>query len=521
MSTVARSVPARNSVDYAVRQQRIQYADMIISMLVFSALFAEFVLIAAWLLSPETTQLLAFAIILAPLMLTTLMYPMFRRENRQLTGFSFFLLTLGFVISTSGFVFPGAIPALAISFVVMYMLVNFMLGDHIARWVLVWGALNMGAYMLLAKPISESLFEPLEATLELVLSILLAILSVLTSSLVLRYIVVMQSRQLEEAQQARFELEQRANVIDMQRVQLELSNAEIEAQGEAEQAQRAQLEALVSKVQMLIGNLRVTTAEIEAEAREQMARATQQDTAVTETATTVDEVISTVRQVADRAEAVAQTAQQTVTVSQEGQSAVADSIQGMARIEDRVEKIAQAIATLSSSTKQISETINSVSEIADQSKLLAINAAIEAARAGEDARGFNIVAMEVRQLADQSQEAAHRVNTILLEIETATKAAIQATADGRQETEAGRKLADTVGTVIRELAASLETASTAAQQIAASTQQQTNAMDQLAAATNEIKQTSQQNADGARQIARSIGDLGQLSRELEDAARSD
>jgi methyl-accepting chemotaxis protein len=259
------------------------------------------------------------------------------------------------------------------------------------------------------------------------------------------------------------------------------------------------------------------SAEILAATTQQIAGTTEQEAAVTQTMATVEEVRSTVRQTAERAQGVAVSSQQSVEVSRAGQDSVVDSIEGMRLIRQRVESIAENILMLSERTQQIGEIIETVNEIASQSKLLALNASIEAARAGEEGKGFAVVAMEVRQLAEQSRDATARVRDILNQIQQATNTAVMVTEEGSKGAESGMLLVERAGDAIKELARTIGEASQAAVQIAASTNQQTNGMDQLAAAMSSIKQATAQTAVSTRQAERSAQDLNEMAQQMQRA----
>lgn len=259
-------------------------------------------------------------------------------------------------------------------------------------------------------------------------------------------------------------------------------------------------------------------AEIQAASTQQSATALEQDAAVTQTVATVEEVRATVKQTAERAQAVAAASQRSVDISRTGQKAVAETVEGMRLIRQRVGSIAENILMLSERTQQIGEIIETVNALADQSKLLALNASIEAARAGEEGKGFAVVAMEVRQLAEQSREATSRVRIILNEIQQATNTAVMVTEEGSKGTENGMALVERAGDAIRELSNTIDEAVQAAMQIAASTHQQTNGMDQLAAAMLQIKQAATQTAASTKQTEQSIHDLTSMAHRLERAA---
>ena len=277
------------------------------------------------------------------------------------------------------------------------------------------------------------------------------------------------------------------------------------------------LNGITHQVRESVSGIMSATTQIQAATTQQFASTTEQNAAVTQTVVTVEEIRTTVQQTAERAQAVADSAQQSVNVSRRGKQVVENTVEGMNLIQKRVENIAETILSLSERTQQIGEIINTVNAIADQSKLLALNASIEAARVGEEGRGFAIVASEVRQLAEQSKQATSRIGEILNEIQRATNTAVMVTEEGSKETERGMELVNRAGETIRDLASTLEDAAQAAVQIAASTHQQTNGMSQLASAMQQIKQASVQAASSSRQTEQSANDLASTSRQLEQA----
>ncbi len=287
--------------------------------------------------------------------------------------------------------------------------------------------------------------------------------------------------------------------------------------GESLNAMVESLGGLALQVRETATGMSAAAAEIQAATTQQMASAAEQEAAVTQTAATVDEVRATVMQTAERAKTVAEAARESVEVSRAGQQAVTEAVAGMERISGQVGEIADNILLLSERTQQIGEIIATVNDIAEQSKLLALNASIEAARAGEEGKGFAVVAMEVRQLAEQSREATARVREILSEIQQATNTAVMVTEQGSKGTESGMGLVTRAGEAIEALAATLEASGQAAVQVAAATQQQTNGMDQLAGAMASIKQASVQAAASTRQAEQSAQDLLDMAREMDQA----
>lgn len=266
-----------------------------------------------------------------------------------------------------------------------------------------------------------------------------------------------------------------------------------------------------------MGGLQRSTRQILDSARHQINTATQQDAIVTQTTATVNEVRATVSETAERAQGVAENAQASIEVSRSGQEAVADAIEGMHIIRRRVEDIADNILILSEHTQQIGEIIATVNSIADQSKMLALNASVEAARAGEEGKGFAVVALEVRNLAEQSREATAQVRDILHEIQRATNAAVMVTEEGTKGVDRGVNLVDRAGRTIQELAHTIEHNATAAVQIAASTRQQAVGMDQLTEAMRNIKEATAEATSSTMQVERSVQQLQEIAERLSEA----
>lgn len=253
-----------------------------------------------------------------------------------------------------------------------------------------------------------------------------------------------------------------------------------------------------------------TRAILEATAR-QIAMANEQDNVVTETTATVNEVRATVTETAERAQSVAETAQVSVDISRIGTESVSETIAGMEVIRRRVEDIADNILVLSEHTQQIGEIIAAVNSLADQSKMLALNASVEAARAGEEGKGFAVVALEVRNLADQNRDATVQVREILGEIQRATNAAVMVTEEGSKGVDEGQQRVNKAGESIKELSHAIEEAAMAAMQIAASTRQQTIGMDQLTQAMRTIKHSTAEMVTRTMEVESSIQRLRKVN----------
>lgn len=273
----------------------------------------------------------------------------------------------------------------------------------------------------------------------------------------------------------------------------------------------------INAIRETAGTLASASAEILATTTQVASGAAETATAVSETTTTVEEVKQTAQVSSQKANYVAESAQKAAQVSQAGKKAVNETIDGMHQIREQMESIAESIVRLSEQSQAIAGIIDTVNDFADQSNLLAVNAAIEAAKAGEQGKGFGVVAQEVKSLAVQSKQATAQVRAILNDIQKATSAAVMAIEQGSKAVAAGVKQSTDAGESIRVLTESIAEAAQAATQIAASSQQQLVGMDQVALAMENIKQASTQNVASTRQTetaAQSLHELGQKLKQL-------
>jgi methyl-accepting chemotaxis protein len=291
---------------------------------------------------------------------------------------------------------------------------------------------------------------------------------------------------------------------------------------------RDELGTLLQTFHRMVGSLRSQTlaiqegvnvlassaAEILSSTTQIASSAAETATAVNETTVTVEEVKQTTQLAAQKARNVADSSQKSLQVSHHGKKSVEDAVHGMSRIREQMETIAESIVSLSEQSQAIGEIIATVNDLAEQSNLLAVNAAIEAAKAGEHGKGFAVVAQEVRSLAEQSKQATAQVRTILNDIQKATNAAVMATEQGSKAVEVGERQSGEAGESIRLLADSIAESANSTTQIAASSQQQMAGMDQVALAMDNIKEASNLSVTSTQQAEQSAQDLHELGQKL-------
>jgi methyl-accepting chemotaxis protein len=276
----------------------------------------------------------------------------------------------------------------------------------------------------------------------------------------------------------------------------------------------ASLHSMILQIREAASNLSAAAAEIMATTTQQASGASEQSAAIAQTTTTVDELKAVAEQSVARAQEMVGASQRTVEVSHAGQEAVDEAIASLSEIKRQVEGIAENILVLSEQTLQIGEIITTVSDIAAQSNILALNASVEAARAGEYGKGFAVVAAEVRSLAEQSRQAAAQVTAILRDIQDATNTTVMATEEGTKGVDEGVRLAAWAGEAIRRLARVIEESAQGATQMVAGGRQQASGVEQMAVAMQSINQATVQSLTSTREAERAARELNDLARSL-------
>jgi methyl-accepting chemotaxis protein len=215
-----------------------------------------------------------------------------------------------------------------------------------------------------------------------------------------------------------------------------------------------------------------------------------QATAIAELSATMSQLRHMAIQSNDKAQLVIELSDRAVQSAAEGRTVVEGTVEAIAEIREKVQQLAERIGVLSSQSQQIGEIIASVAEIAEQSRLLALNAAMEAARAGEHGRGFSVVANEIRSLASQSKESTTQVRKLLGEIRRATDAAAVAMEEGSIKVDAGVVLAKRAGERIEVLNRFIGEAVDAARLIATAARHQGTGVAEAAEAIRIINNDS-------------------------------
>lgn len=261
-------------------------------------------------------------------------------------------------------------------------------------------------------------------------------------------------------------------------------------------------------------NLTLAAAQILTSTQEQAAGTKQQAAAVQEITTTVEQINLSSKQVAERSRQVAGTADAVAQSGHAGLQAVHDASVGMEAIREQTENVAENIIALSERTQAVGEIIATVNDIAEQSNLVALNAAIEAADARESGRRFSVVANEIKNLADQAKEATAQVRGILEQTQKGINTSVMLTEEALKRVETGRERTNVSEQVIRQMANNIQESVQAFQQIVGATNQQQIGLEQVTQALHEIRQASQQTAATTSQLEKAAVELTRLGEQL-------
>jgi methyl-accepting chemotaxis protein len=205
-------------------------------------------------------------------------------------------------------------------------------------------------------------------------------------------------------------------------------------------------------------------------------------------------------------------------VATNGAQTVRQTVEGMARIKDAVEGAAVKVTELGDKGEQIGAIVETIDDIAEQTNLLALNAAIEAARAGEQGKGFAVVADEVRKLAERSSRATKEIAALIAQVQQGTEEAVKAMQIGAREVESGADLASRSGAALDAIASAVESSNAAVARIVSSMDSMqassaglVSASDAIAAIAQETNAAAESMTSSAEQVARAVESIAAIS----------
>jgi twitching motility protein PilJ len=235
------------------------------------------------------------------------------------------------------------------------------------------------------------------------------------------------------------------------------------------------------------------------------------------TSATVDEIVESIRQVAEHTSASAQVAEEARRTATTGSQSVSNTIKGMERIRKQVQSTSKRIKQLGETSQQIGEIVQLISDVADRSSLLALNASIQAAMAGDAGQGFGVVAEEVERLSKRCNVATKQIATLVKSIQSDTSQAIAGMEESIAEVVNGSKLASQAGEALADIDSVSNRLAELTDSISVAVKQQVRGGVLASRSIIEISAITQDNAGGIKQASEAINELATFAEALRSA----
>jgi methyl-accepting chemotaxis protein len=270
----------------------------------------------------------------------------------------------------------------------------------------------------------------------------------------------------------------------------------------------------ISQVKEAIAQLAAAAEETSVVNAQTTSGINQQQMETSQVATAITEMNATVHEVARSAVAAAEAAKDADTTFEEGKLVVDKIIDAITELANEVEQSSQVIRELEHESESIGSVLDVIKGIAEQTNLLALNAAIEAARAGEQGRGFAVVADEVRTLAGRTQQSTQEIEEMINRLQSGANKAVQVMEVGKQKSMHGVEQASAAGEALNTINQAVDRINTMNTQIASAAEEQSTVTEEINRNIVNINEVAEQTSEGAKQAAIASDDLSRLAEEL-------
>ncbi|MEN5257051.1 twitching motility protein PilJ [Pseudomonas sp. NFPP10] len=275
-----------------------------------------------------------------------------------------------------------------------------------------------------------------------------------------------------------------------------------------------QLRDLVATINLTAGQVAAAVQETQATAMQLAEASEHQAQQICEASTAINDMAQSIDQVSANAAESSAVAERSVEIANKGNEVVHNTIHGMDNIREQIQDTAKRIKRLGESSQEIGDIVSLIDDIADQTNILALNAAIQASMAGDAGRGFAVVADEVQRLAERSSAATRQIETLVRAIQTDTNEAVISMEQTTTEVVRGARLAQDAGVALEEIEGVSKTLAALIQSISNAAQQQTSSAGQISLTMNVIQQITSQTSSGSTATAESIGNLAKMASQL-------
>jgi len=275
-----------------------------------------------------------------------------------------------------------------------------------------------------------------------------------------------------------------------------------------------ELRSLVTTINETSEQVSSSAQETQTTARHLADAAEQQAQQISSATSAINQIVSSMDIVSKDSAESADVAERSVEIASRGAEVVRETISGMDSIRDQIQETSKRIKRLGESSQEIGSIVELINDIAEQTNILALNAAIQAASAGEAGRGFAVVADEVQRLAERSTSATKRIETLVQTIQSDTNEAVNSMEQTTAEVVAGARLAEDAGSALGDIERVSHDLSALIQSISTAARAQSAAATDVSVSMNAIQEITSQTSQGASQTADSIGTLAQLASDL-------